>query len=123
MASWHDGCVEAGVDVLSRHGRKLVGDRTEKSRLDVVRVTESQFADDVAIYAGSRDKLESVAVKFVKEARAWGLTVSSEKTKGMALGEGLDDRDVSPVQVEEDVIQMVDSFTYLSSILSKEYGK
>ena len=31
------------------HGRKLVGDRTAKSRLDVVRVTESQFADVVAI--------------------------------------------------------------------------
>ena len=64
VASWRDGCVEAGVDVLFRHRRKLVGDRTAKSRLDVVRVTESQFADDVAIYAGSRDKLESVAVKF-----------------------------------------------------------
>ena len=59
-------------------------------------------------------------MKFVKEASAWGLTVSLEKTKGMALGEGLDDRDVAPVQVEEGMIQMVDSFIYLSSILSKD---
>ena len=28
-------------------------------------------------------------MKFVKEARAWGLTVSLEKTKGMALNMGI----------------------------------
>ena len=33
--------------------------------------------------------------------------------KGMALGEGLDDRDVASVQVEEGVILMADSFTHL----------
>ena len=28
VASWCDGCVEAGVNVLFRYGRKIVGDRT-----------------------------------------------------------------------------------------------
>ena len=32
---------EAGVDVLFRHGRKLVGDRTAKSRLNLMKVTVS----------------------------------------------------------------------------------
>ena len=44
----------AGVSVLYKHGWKLVGDCTAKSRLSEMRVTESQFADDVALYATSR---------------------------------------------------------------------
>ena len=53
VARWQDGCAEAGVDVLFRNGTKLVGDRTAKSRLSMIRVIESQFADDVALYTGS----------------------------------------------------------------------
>ena len=60
------------MDVLFKHGRKLVEDHMAKSKLDIVRVTESQFADDVALYAGSRDKMESMALKFVEEASKWG---------------------------------------------------
>lgn len=118
VASWKYDCTEAGVDVLFHHGRKLVGDRTAKSRLSVVRVTESQFADDVALYAGSRGSLQSVAEKFVAGASKWGLTVSIPKTKGMALGEGLADEDVAPLVVESGEIEMVEHFTYLGSILS-----
>ena len=50
------------------------GDRTAKSRLSEMRVTESQFADDVALYATSRDSFEAVAAEFVKVASEWGLT-------------------------------------------------
>ena len=69
VASWRDGCAEAGVDVLFQHGRKLVRDRTAKSRLDVERVTDSQHADDVALYTRSRDCLKSVTKKFADVAR------------------------------------------------------
>ncbi len=64
--------MEAGIDVLFRHGRKLVGDRTAKSRLNLVRVSESQFADDVALYASNRTCLESLGKKFVEEAGKGG---------------------------------------------------
>ena len=73
MTSWLGDCVEAGVDVLFLHGRKLVGDRTAKSRLCVVRVTKSE-------YSSSRDSLVFVAKEFVEGASKWGLTVSIEKT-------------------------------------------
>ena len=117
VASWRGGCAEAGVDVLFRHGRKLVGDRTAKSRLCVVRVTESEFADDVvALYTSSRDCLESVAKKFVEGASKWGLMVSIEKMKGMAR---LSDEDVVPVQVEGGEIEMVDHSAYLGSVTSR----
>ena len=49
-------------------GRKLIGGRTAKSRLSVVRVTESQFADDAALYTTSHGNLESVARSFVGKA-------------------------------------------------------
>ena len=32
VVSWRDDCAEAGVDVLFKHGRKLVGDRTNKMK-------------------------------------------------------------------------------------------
>ena len=110
----------AGVDVLFKHGRRLVGNWTTKFKSDVLRVTESQFANDVALYAGSQDRMKSMAVKFVEKASIWGLRVSMEKTKRMALGEGLGDVDVAPVTVEGGEIHVVDSLTYLSSFMSSD---
>ena len=46
-----------------------------------MRVTESQFANDVALYATSWDSFESVAAEFMIVASEWWLTVSTEKTK------------------------------------------
>ena len=43
-----------------------------KSKLNLVRVSESQFADDVALYASNRTSLESVAKTFVEEVGKWG---------------------------------------------------
>ena len=115
VSTWRDDCVDIGVDVLSRPGRRLVGDRTAKSRL---RITESQFVDDLALFASTRDKLENVTVGFVKETGRWGLTVGITKTKGMALGEGLVDIDTVPVQIKDGEIEMVERFTYLGSVVS-----
>ena len=119
VMSWRRNCAEAGLDVLFRHGRKLVRDRT--TRLSVVRVTESKFSDNVALYTTSRDSLESMARKFVGGASKWELTVSIEKTKGMAAGEQLSEEDVASIQVEGGVVEMMGHFAYLGSTLSK-YG-
>ena len=97
VAYWRARCLEAGVTVRYKHGRKLVGDRTAKSCLDQTRITESQFADDAAVYATSRDALVSAATKFVDAAAKWGLTVSIPKTKGMAVGNHLTPSDILPV--------------------------
>ena len=102
------------------HGQKLVGDCTAKSRLSEMRVTESQFVDDVALYATSRDSFESVVADFVKVASEWGLTVSTEKTKGMVVGEGLNESDVGPVQVESGSVDIVQDFTYLGANISRD---
>ena len=53
VANWRSGHEGAGVNALYKHGRKLVGDRTAKSRLNEVKMKETQFADDAALYATS----------------------------------------------------------------------
>ena len=70
-----------------------MGDRTAKSRLREVRVTEFQFADDVAVYAATREMLEEVVGEFVRTAADWGLTVSLEKTKLLTMGKRLKPED------------------------------
>ena len=120
VANWRDECVGAGVSVLYKHGKKLVGDRTAKSRLNEVRVTESQFADDAALYTTSRDSFEYAAAEFVKVASEWRLTVSTGKTKGMVIGNNVDDSDVRPVPVEGGSFDILDHFTYLGADISRD---
>ena len=118
MLWWLGGvCSEvAGVTVLYSHGRRLAGDHTVKSRLERVQVTESQFADDLALYAASQTAFESVGQSFAVEASHFGLTISLPKTKGLAMGAGIDG-DVAPLSMEGGEIEMVPEFTYLGSCL------
>ena len=120
LSCWRDECTEAGIDAMFTHGRKPVEDRTVKSRLGVVRVSETQFADDVTLYASSRTEFEMVTRKFVEVASKWGLTVGTQKTKGIVTGEGSSDRDLGSVQVDGGEIEMVNCFTYLGSNLSRD---
>ena len=117
---WRDRCPQAGVTVRFKMGRKLVGDRTAKSRLQEVRVTELQFADDVALYATTREKMEQVAGEFVKTAAEWGLTVSLEKTKLLTFGNDLRPEDNLPIQLEGGEISAVEEFTYLGSTITRD---
>ena len=120
VANWQIESPEAGVAVLYKHGRKLVGDRTAKARLSEVKVTETQFADDAALYTPSRQSFETSTASFVKVASEWGLTVSTEKTKGMVVGDGLDEHNTSSVQVEGGTVEVVSHFTYLGSNISRD---
>eukprot|EP00117_Sycon_ciliatum_P039014 scpid35652/ scgid3339/ Craniofacial development protein 2; p97 bucentaur protein len=112
VASWRSSCPDAGI---SFHYK--VGDRTVKGKLLSSKVTESQFADDAALYATSRPAFEAMTSSFITCASSWGLTVSVRKTKGMAVGESADRRDVV---VGADTIEVVDQFTYLGSVLSSD---
>ena len=119
VACWRVRCPQAGVIVRYRAGRKLVGDRTAKCRLQEVRVTEAQFADNVAVYAAIREMLEKVVGEFVWTAADWGLTVSLEKIKLLTMGKWLKPEDNLPVQLDERGIATVEDFTYLGSNIGK----
>ena len=86
MSHWRKNCPEAGITVSYRIGRKLVGDRTAKSKLDRVKITELQFADDAALLTPTRAAFVSATKSFADVASEWGMTVSASKTKGMRIG-------------------------------------
>lgn len=71
VTGWRAKYAGQGVRVLYKLGRKLVGDRTTKSMLDEVKVTETQCADDAALYSTSRSSFESSSKGFV--TNDWGL--------------------------------------------------
>ena len=52
------------MTVRYKHGGKLVGDRTAKSHLSGVRITELQCADDAAVYASTRAVFERATSGF-----------------------------------------------------------
>ena len=120
VAYWRARCPEVGVTVGYKHGRKLVGDRTAKSRLDRTRITESQFADDIAVYTTSHDAFECATKEFVDAASKWGLTVSTRKSKGMVTGSRTASSDAFPVLLEEGKIEIVQDFTYLGSNITRD---
>ena len=115
MADWQSRCPQAGVTLRFRHGQKLVGDRTAKSRLSTTRITESQFADDAAVYAATWEAFEQATTEFVQTASRWGLTVNIRRTKGVAVGRLIPAPDTRPVQLEDGEVEMVNEFTYLGS--------
>ena len=115
VANWRGEWAGEGVNMLYKIGRKLVGDRTAKSRLKEARVTETQFADDAALYSMSRSGFVASATGFVATARDWGLTVSTTKTKAMIVDQSLHESDMRPVQVDGGAFDIVDSFAYLGS--------
>ena len=118
MASWRSQSTSHGVPVKYRIGRKLVGDRTAKSRLDAVYITESQFADDAVLYTISRPCLDQTVCEFVSCASRWGLTVSIQKTKVMAAGANVSTGAV--VLSNGASVAMVPEFTYLGSVVSSD---
>ena len=85
--------------VRYKHGRKLVGDRTAKSRLSEIRVTKTQFTGDAAIYCWTRDTFEQASSEFACTAAEWGLTVNVQKTKALIMGGHLTPANTLPIQV------------------------
>lgn len=98
-------------------GRRLVGDPTAKTRLSSANITESQLADDPAIYSVNRSVFEEPSKKFVRTSSEWGLSESTEKTKDLAMGKIRDEDKTTPIQLYNGLIEIVEDFTYLGSHL------
>ena len=77
------------------------------------------FADNVAVFVSSQDSLEHfyATTQFIQMASEWGLTVSVQKTKAMALGGQLETSDIPClyIQLSEGSIEVVHNFTYLGT--------
>ena len=93
-------------------GQRLVGDRTAKIRFSSANITESQFADDAAIYSVNRSVFEESSKKFVRTPSEWGLSVSTEKTKGLAVDIIRDEDKTTPIQLYSRSIEMAEKFCF-----------
>ena len=116
VASWRSQSSAPGVIIQYRMGRKLVGDRTAKSRLQSATLTESQFADDAALYTTSHHHLTALANEFVGCASSWGLTVSISKRKALCVN--CPDAPLTVPLVDGGTIDCVPQFTYLGGIVN-----
>ena len=117
MDAWRSTCKCAGIPVSYKIGRKLVGDRTAKSRLSQCTITESQFADDAALYTHSVTDMDAAAALFVTVATQFGLTVSFGKTKCMVIN--ADPPPTGCLTLADGDIEIVNEFTYLGSCITR----
>ena len=83
-----------------------------------VQLTECQFADDAALLATTRIGAERAILTYIDVAKSFGLTVSLPKTKLMVTGVGVEEGDVAPIAVHDELIECVDQFPYLGSVVS-----
>lgn len=80
------------------------------------------FADDIALVAFTREELESTLEKWRDVLERNGMRLSRKKTEYMLL-KFSDDPEIGPrntIRLDSEPLQMVDSFTYLGSVISNE---
>ena len=107
-----------GTSMLCKLDGKLFRRSTRASQQ--VHLTECQFADDAALLATTRSGAEQAILIYINVAKAFGLTVSLPKTKLMVTGFGVEEEDVAPITVHSEVIECVDHFLYLGSVVSSD---
>ena len=86
---------------------------TDEQELD-----DLDFADDLAVTADTIDKIQEKTDNIKERSEALGLLVNVGKTKTLRIN--IDDD--SPVRLDGEDIEDVNSFTYLGSIINKEGG-
>ena len=83
-----------------------------RTRLDEVKWSGLQFADDIAIISTSRQKME-LAMSSLAEVT--GLTISTAKTKAMVIDNSEEGQ--QHLTLGEEQIEVMDQFKYLASVL------
>eukprot|EP00117_Sycon_ciliatum_P050049 scpid69812/ scgid35385/ LINE-1 reverse transcriptase homolog len=115
---WHRAVADipgVGIPVATNPGGSLLFSRKSTDKSKVHR--ECQFADDSALLATTHDGAQRALDQFIHVAYSFGLTVNLDKTKVMAAGYGLTEADRLPLDVAGEVVECVDSFRYLGSLL------
>ena len=79
-----------------------------------------EFADDAVLITPSRKAAHIALSTFAAVATSFGLTVNFIKTKVMGCGAAISAEDCRPFPVSGQVVESVDSFVYLGSLLSPD---
>ena len=108
-------CQAVGVEVQFKLGGRLVGERTRRPSSFVL--SECLFADDAALMCSCSEDMVLAARMFDEVASELGLTLSVPKTKLLVTGIGLTDDDLAPLDLHGGVVEVVDEFKYLGSLV------
>ena len=103
-----------GVRVVYLHDAKLVGNR-RKLQLETL-VTDLEYADDMALIADSWEDLKSMLKCLEVCCRDMGLTISSKKTKTLAVLPDNSHPKAEPISLHSDE-EVMSNFQYLGSIV------
>lgn len=106
---------DVGIQVKSNFDGCLM--RKARQPGSYTKITESQFADDSALFATSRAGAEKAIDVFNSVANEFGLTVSFTKTKFMVMGPAVHDDDTVPIAIANSVVECVNEFKYLGSTI------
>ena len=111
-----EGAEGVGIDVRYKYDQKLFRRYTRNA--NERKITECLFADDGALLASTRSGAERAALVHQQTSSDFGLTVSIPKTKHMVSGRSVEESDREPIAIEGGVIDAVDKFPYLGSLIS-----
>ncbi|XP_071479245.1 uncharacterized protein, partial [Diadema antillarum] len=96
--------------------RKAMNKATFGVKWNDNRLTDLDFADDLALLGDTAQSLQEMTESLTETAAKVGLRVGSEKTKVMSIH---DERPMN-LQMNHQTAEEVSSFTYLGSIISKD---
>ena len=77
-----------------------------------------EFADAVALLATTHTAAEAVISAYSSEARKFGLTVSTPKTKFLVVGHGMQEEESLPMSINGGTIECVKEFPFLGSLIA-----
>ena len=97
--------------------KKTVGDRSLGIQWNEDRLTDLDFADDIALLSDTHNGLQKMTSDLGGHGEKVGLRISCEKTKAMIIGE---QRHPPPITIGQHDIEYVENFPYLGSYISKE---
>src|ERR1700733_14168394 len=81
------------------------------------RLSDLDFADDIALLENTWDGIKEITGKVREEAAKVGLSINPEKTKIMRIGKW---QETDRITIEDKQIDVVDDFCYLGSTLTAD---
>ena len=78
-------------------------------------IQDARYADDMALIAESRNELQHMLTVLDEACERWGMRISVEKTKVLAVGEQQDPAELSSILLQDQALEEVESFPYLGS--------
>ena len=108
-------CTVVGVKVQFKLGGKLVEERTRRPNSFVL--SECLFTDNAALVCSCRENMVLAARMFDEIATECVLTLSVPKTKLLVAGLGLTTDVLAPLDLNGGVVEVVEHFRYLGSLV------